>query len=64
MENETQGYYYDVSYHRKKNGPAGFLRRAELESVADWLKENEGRLHFVIIMKMAGNPEGLPDREV
>lgn len=64
MENETRERYYDVSYQREKNGPVGALRRAELQSVADWLKENEGRLQFVIIMQMPGSPEGLPDREV
>ena len=64
MENETRECYYDVSYQREKNEPVGALRRAELQSVADWLKENEGRLQFVIIMQMPGSPEGLPDREV
>lgn len=64
MENETRECYYDVSYQREKNGPVGALRRAELQSVADWLKENEGRLQVVIIMQMPGSPEGLPDREV
>ena len=64
MENETRECYYDVSHQREKNGPVGALRRAELQSVADWLKENEGRLQFVIIMQMPGSPEGLLDREV
>lgn len=64
MENEARECYYDVSYQKTKDGPVGSLRRTELQSVAEWMKENEGRLQFVIIMQMPGSPEGLPDREV
>ena len=50
MENEARECYYDVSYQRTKDGPVGSLRQTELQSVAEWMKENEGRLQFVIIM--------------
>ena len=61
---EEQEYYYDVSYRRTREGPVGFLYRSDFGSVADWLKENEGRLNFVIILRMSGSADGLQDREV
>ena len=61
---EDQEYYYDVSYRRTKQGPEGFVRRLDMESVTEWLKKNEGQLHIVMILRMPGNPEGLQDREV
>lgn len=36
----------------------------KLEDVAEWLKNDKAGLHFVIILRMPGSPEGLPDREV
>lgn len=61
---EDQEFYYDVSYQRTKEGPVGAMRRSKLEDVAEWLKNDKAGLRFVIILRMPGSPEGLPDREV
>lgn len=61
---DEQEFYYDVGYQRTKEGPVGALRRSKLEDVAEWLKNDTAGLQFIIIMRMAGSPEGLPDREV
>lgn len=61
---EDQEFYYDVSYQRTKKGPVGAMRRSKLEDVAEWLKNDKAGLHLVIILRMPGSPEGLPDREV
>ena len=42
----------------------GAMRRSKLEDVAEWLKNDKAGLHFVIILRIPGSPEGLPDREV
>ena len=36
----------------------------EQEFYYEWLKNDKAGLHFVIILRMPGSPEGLPDREV
>lgn len=59
-----QEFYYDVSYRRTREGPVGCLRRSELEDVVEWMKENDGRFHFIMILRAAGSPVGLPDHEV
>lgn len=61
---DEQEFYYDVSYQRTREGPVGCLRRSELEDVVEWMKENDGRFHFIMILHAAGSPEGLPDHEV
>lgn len=61
---EDQEYYFDVSYQRTREGPVGFLRRSDIESVTEWLKKNGGKLQFVMILRLPGNPDGLQDREV
>lgn len=61
---DDQEFYYDVSYQRTKEGPVGAMRRSKLEDVAEWLKNDTAGLHFIIILRMPGSPEGLPDREV
>ena len=47
-----------------QGGPVGCLRRSELDDVVEWMKKNEGSFHFIMIMRAAGSPVGLPDREV
>lgn len=42
----------------------GCLRRSELEDVVEWMKENDGCFHFIMILRAAGSPVGLPDHEV
>ena len=61
---DEQRFYYDVSYQRTAQGPTGLIYRPNMDGVIDWLKENEGRLHFVIILRMPGNSDGLQDSEV
>lgn len=61
---EDQEYYFDVSYQRTREGPVGFLRRSDIESVMEWLNKNGGKLQFVMILRLPGNPDGLQDREV
>lgn len=61
---DEQEFYYDVSYQRTKEGPVGSMRRRSLEDVAEWLKNDKASLHFIIILRMPGSPEELPDREV
>lgn len=61
---EDQEYYFDVSYQRTREGPVGFLRRSDIESVVEWLKKNGGNLQFVMILRLPGNPDGLQDKEV
>jgi len=61
---EDQEFYYDVSYQRTKEGPVGTLHRSKLEDVAEWLKNDQKGLHFIIILRMPGSPDGLTDCEV
>ena len=56
-------HYYDISFTRTKGGPVGVARRADMESVIQWLRKNEGRLNFVLVMVMPGEMPGLPDKE-
>lgn len=38
-------HYYDISFQRTARGPLGVARRPDMESVIQWIKENEGRLN-------------------
>ena len=53
-----------MSYQRTKEGPVGTLHRSKLEDVAEWLKNDQKGLHFIIILRMPGSPDGLTDCEV
>lgn len=55
--------YYDISFQRSKTGPMGVARRPDMEAVIQWLRDNEGRIHFVMVMKMPGEMPNLPDKE-
>lgn len=61
MEQRLQ--YYDISFRRTERGPLGVARRADMESVIQWLRENEGRLNMVLIMAMPGEVPNIPDKE-
>lgn len=64
MATEEQEYYYDISYQRESSGPVGMMPRSDLEDVIAWLQENAGAFKFLIILRMPGSPEGLPEVEV
>lgn len=61
VDNELQ--YYDISFRRTARGPLGVARRPDMESVIQWIKENEGRLNMVMIMVMPGEMPNIPDKE-
>ena len=61
MEQRLQ--YYDISFRRTARGPLGVARRAGMEGVIQWLRENEGRLNMVLIMVMPGEMPNIPDKE-
>lgn len=61
MEQRLQ--YYDISFRRTARGPLGVARRADMEGVIQWLRENEGRLNVVLIMVMPGEMPNIPDKE-
>lgn len=61
MDQELQ--YYDIFFARTKGGPVGVARRADMEGVIQWLRKNEGRLNYVLVMAMPGEMPGLPDKE-
>lgn len=56
-------HYYDISFRRTERGPLGVARRTDMDSVIQWLRENEGRLNMVLIMAMPGEMPNLPDKE-
>ena len=56
-------HYCDISCRRTARGPLGVARRADMESVIQWLRENEGRLNMVLIMAMPGEMPNIPDKE-
>ena len=61
MKKEQQ--YYDISFRRTERGPVGVARRADMESVIRWLRENEGRIKIVMINLMPGEMPNIPDKE-
>ena len=61
MEQRLQ--YYDISFRRTARGPLGVARRADMKSVIQWLRENDGRLNMVLIMAMPGEMPNIPDKE-
>ena len=63
MEMDQELQYYDISFRRTEQGPLGVARRPDMESVIQWLKDNEGRLNFVMVMVMPGEMPDLPDKE-
>ena len=56
-------HYFDISFWRTARGPLGVARRADMESVIRWLRENDGRLNMVLIMEMPGEVPNIPDKE-
>lgn len=56
-------HYYDISFRRTERGPLGVARRTDMDSVIQWLRENEGRLNMVLIMVMPGEMPNIPDKE-
>ena len=56
-------HYFDISFRRTEKGPLGVARRADMESVIRWLRENDGRLNMVLIMVMPGEVPNIPDKE-
>lgn len=56
-------HYYDISFRRTERGPLGVARRTDMDSVIQWLRENEGRLNVVLIMVMPGEMPNVPDKE-
>lgn len=56
-------HYYDISFRRTERGPLGVARRTDMDSVIQWLRENEGRLNMVLIMVMPGEMPNVPDKE-
>lgn len=56
-------HYYDISFRRTERGPLGVARRTDMDSVIQWLRENEGRLNIVLIMVMPGEMPNVPDKE-
>lgn len=56
-------HYFDISFRRTARGPVGVARRADMDAVIQWLRENEGRLNMVLIMAMPGEMPNLPDKE-
>lgn len=56
-------HYFDISFRRTARGPLGVARRADMESVIQWLRENDGRLNMVLIMEMPGEVPNIPDKE-
>ena len=56
-------HYFDISFRRTARGPLGVARRADMESVIRWLRENDGRLNMVLIMVMPGEVPNIPDKE-
>lgn len=61
MKQELQ--YYDISFRRTKTGPLGVARRADMDGVIQWLRENEGRIDMVLVMTMPGEMPNIPDKE-
>lgn len=61
MDKEQQ--YYDISFRRTETGPLGVARRPDMEGVIEWLRNNQGRLNFVLVMAIPGEMPNLPDRE-
>ena len=55
--------YYDISFQTSAKGPMGIARRPDMDAVIQWLREREGRLHLVMILKMPGEMPDLPDKE-
>ncbi len=56
-------HYYDISFRRTERGPLGVARRTDMDSVIQWLRENEGRLNMALIMVMPGEMPNIPDKE-
>lgn len=56
-------HYFDISFRRTARGPVGVARRADMDAVIQWMRENEGRLNMVLIMAMPGEMPNLPDKE-
>ena len=56
-------HYFDISFRRTARGPVGVARRADMDAVIQWMRENEGRLNMVLIMAMPGEMPNLQDKE-
>lgn len=63
MISEKGLQYYDISFRRTEMGPLGVARRPDMEGVIEWLRNNQGRLNFVMVMAIPGEMPNLPDRE-
>lgn len=61
---EHEGYYFDVSYRRSKDGPVGMITRPDIDGVLEWIRKNGENIQFAILLKMPGSADGLTDQEV